>query len=119
LGQPRAFFRFFGPPDAADFDRFCPRPGNRKRGHRSPHVSLSAAGHVAANESDPISLLDPDHAPDELAQLDERQAKLVELRYFGGLENAEIAAVLGISEPTVVRDWRLARAWLFGRLRLE
>jgi hypothetical protein len=39
------------------------------------------------------------------------------LRYFGGLENAEIAAVRGISEPTVVRDWRVPRAWLYDRLQ--
>jgi RNA polymerase sigma-70 factor, ECF subfamily len=88
-----------------------------KRGHRSPHVALSVAGDVAASQTDPIELIDLDQALEDLAQLDARQAKLVELRYFGGLENAEIAAVLGISEPTVVRDWRVARAWLFDRLR--
>lgn len=88
-----------------------------KRGHRSPHVGLSAAGDVPASQPDRVDLIDLDQALDELAQLDERQAKLVELRYFGGLENAEIAAVLGVSEPTVVRDWRVARAWLFDRLR--
>jgi len=88
-----------------------------KRGHRSPHVGLSIAGDVAASQSDPVDLIDLDHALNDLAQLDARQAKLVELRYFGGLENSEIAAVLGISEPTVVRDWRVARAWLFNRLQ--
>jgi RNA polymerase sigma factor (sigma-70 family) len=54
---------------------------------------------------------------EDLSGLDARQAQVVELRYFGGLENAEIAAVLGVSEPTVVRDWRVARAWLFTRLQ--
>ena len=88
-----------------------------KRGHRSPHVGLSAAGDVPASQADLVDLIDLDHALDELAQLDARQAKLVELRYFGGLENAEIAAVLGISEPTVVRAWRVARAWLYDRLQ--
>jgi RNA polymerase sigma factor (sigma-70 family) len=57
-----------------------------------------------------------DEAIDGLAALDQRQAQVVELRFFGGLENTEIASALGISEPTVVRDWRLARAWLFDRL---
>lgn len=88
-----------------------------KRGRRSPHLDLSVAGDVPAAESDPVNLIDLDEALRKLAQLDERQARMVELRYFGGLENAEIAAVLGISEPTVVRDWRVARAWLYSRLR--
>jgi len=44
---------------------------------------------------------------------------VVELRYFGGLEVPEVAAVLGVSEATVVRDWRIARAWLFDRLWTE
>ena len=90
-----------------------------KRGHRSPHVELSDAGSVAASESDPVDLIDLDDALEELAKLDPRQAQAVELRYFGGLDNAEIATVLGVSEPTVVRDWRVARAWLFGRLKLS
>jgi DNA-directed RNA polymerase specialized sigma24 family protein len=51
--------------------------------------------------------------------LDERQAKVVELRFFGGLDNVEIASVLGVSEPTIIRDWRLARAWLYNALRSQ
>jgi RNA polymerase sigma-70 factor (ECF subfamily) len=58
-----------------------------------------------------------DDALTRLAELDQRQTQVVELRYFGGLENTEIAKVLGISEPTVMRDWRVARAWLFARLQ--
>ncbi len=96
---------------------FARAQGAGKRGQRSPHVGLSAAGDVQLKQSDPIDLIDLDQALDDLAQLDARQAKLVELRYFGGLENAEIAAELGISEPTVVREWRVARAWLFDRLQ--
>ena len=46
-----------------------------------------------------------------------RQAALVESRFFGGLETAEIAELLGISEATVLRDWRAARAWLSHQLR--
>lgn len=83
-----------------------------KRGHRSPHVDLSAVCEMPVNWPDPINLIDLDQALLQLAQLDGRQAQVVELRYFGGLDNTEIAAVLGISEPTVTRDWRLARAWL-------
>ncbi len=88
-----------------------------KRGRRSPHVDLSLAGNVPAGQSDPVNFLDLDKALHELAQLDPRQAQLVELRYFGGLDNLEIASVLGVSEPTVVRDWRVARAWLYDRLQ--
>jgi RNA polymerase sigma factor (TIGR02999 family) len=88
-----------------------------KRGHRPPYVDLSLAEGIAAGQADLVNFIDLDHALNELAQLDPRQAQLVELRYFGGLDNAEIASVLGISEPTVVRDWRLARAWLFARLK--
>jgi RNA polymerase sigma factor (TIGR02999 family) len=96
---------------------FARRQATGKRGRRSPHVDLSAAGAVPANQSDPVDLIDLDQALDELAQLDARQAQIVELRYFGGLGNAEIAGILGISEPTVIRDWRVARVWLFDRLQ--
>lgn len=88
-----------------------------KRGHRSPHVDLSGIHEVPATHTLSIDFLDLDSALDELGRLDSRQAQVVELRYFGGLENAEVAAVLGISEPTVVRDWRVARAWLYDRLQ--
>jgi RNA polymerase sigma factor (TIGR02999 family) len=88
-----------------------------KRGNRQPHVDLSEAGDLPDAQASPVDFIDLDAALKELAKLDPRQAQLVELRYFGGLENAEIAAVLGISEPTVVRDWRMARAWLYSRLQ--
>jgi RNA polymerase sigma factor (TIGR02999 family) len=95
---------------------FARRQETGKRGKRSPHLDLSAAGDMPAAECDPVDLIDLDQALDELAQLDTRQAQIVELRFFGGLENTEIAPLLGISEPTVVRDWGVARAWLFDRL---
>ncbi len=88
-----------------------------KRGRRSPHIDLADAEDVATQQADPSDFISLDLALEELAQLDARQAQVVELRYFGGLENGEIAAVLGVSEPTVVRDWRAARAWLYDRLR--
>jgi RNA polymerase sigma factor (TIGR02999 family) len=89
-----------------------------KRGHRSPHVDLADVKDLARTEASPVDFIDLDAALNDLATLDPRQAQVVELRYFGGLENAEIAAVLGTSEPTVVRDWRVARAWLYARLRV-
>jgi RNA polymerase sigma factor (TIGR02999 family) len=56
-------------------------------------------------------------ALDRLAELNERQAQVMTLRYFGGMTVPEVAAALGVSVVTVERDWRLARAWLVGRLR--
>jgi DNA-directed RNA polymerase specialized sigma24 family protein len=58
-----------------------------------------------------------DRALTELEQLDPRQAQLVEARFFGGLEVRELTQLLGISEATVMRDWRLARAWLAFRIK--
>lgn len=58
-----------------------------------------------------------DAALSELSRLSPRQAAMVEARFFGGLETAEIAELLDVSEATVMRDWRAARAWLAGRLR--
>jgi len=60
-----------------------------------------------------------DQALDRLEQLDPRQSRIVELRYFGGLTVDETAEVLGMSPKTVRRDWTVARAWLYGELRKE
>jgi len=62
-------------------------------------------------------LLALDAALDDLARLAPRQAAMVESRFFGGLDVAQTAAVLGVSEATVLRDWRAARAWLARELR--
>ena len=61
-------------------------------------------------------LLALDEALQRLAQLSERQARVVEMRFFGGLKHEEIAEVLGVSPATARLDWRLARAWLSGEL---
>lgn len=53
----------------------------------------------------------------KLAVADPRAARVVELRFFGGLEEEEVAEVLGVSVITVKRDWKAARAWLVGRLQ--
>ena len=60
-----------------------------------------------------------DDALDLLAQHDERKVRVVELRYFGGLSNEEIAEALGISTDTVTRDWQMAKLWLRRELRKE
>ncbi len=88
-----------------------------KRHADGPRADFSNIGGCGATQPTPVDFLDLDAALNELAVLDPRQEQVVELRYFGGLDNAEAAAVLGVSEPTVVRDWRIARAWLFKRLQ--
>jgi len=62
-------------------------------------------------------LLDLDSALDNLSRLNPRQATVVELRFFGGMEVTETADALGVSEATIMRDWRAARAWLGHELR--
>ena len=73
-------------------------------------VALEEATNVAPLQ--PAELIALDEALDRLAQLSERQARVVELRFFAGLTAEEIARTLGIAPPTVQRDWRAARAWL-------
>lgn len=65
----------------------------------------------------PVDLIDLDLALQELSGLNELQGSVVELRYFGGLQVAEVASVLDISKRTVERNWRAARAWLGNRLQ--
>jgi DNA-directed RNA polymerase specialized sigma24 family protein len=62
-------------------------------------------------------LLALDAALDELARASPRQARMVESRFFGGLDVAETAELLGVSESAMERDWRAAKAWLAGRIR--
>ena len=85
-----------------------------KRGGGETPISLDATVIVAG--SLPVAFDDLDRALDDLAKLSERQARVVELRYFAGLTIEETAEVLGISPVTVKRDWALARAWLYREL---
>lgn len=73
---------------------------------------------IAAAPTD-VDVLDLDAALQQLAAVDERQSRLVELRFFAGLTVEEIATVLGVAPITVKRDWALARAWLFRALQGE
>ena len=61
-------------------------------------------------------LLMLDDALQELGRIDERQARIVELKYFGGLPEEEVAAVLSLSRATISREWQSARAWLYRRM---
>lgn len=92
------------------------RAGNRvKRGGGERRVALDEKLSLAA--PDPEALLAVDQALTRLSEMDPRAGRVVELRYFGGLNVEEIASVMNISEKTVKRDWNLARTWLQGELR--
>jgi RNA polymerase sigma factor (TIGR02999 family) len=87
-----------------------------KRGGEQQQVSLSAVdGWNPAIEA--AEMLALDQALSRLEQADPRAARVVELRFFGGLNEDEVATVLGVATITVKRDWRAARAWLTGQLR--
>lgn len=92
-----------------------------KRGSGVPVQSLDAlqevAGEMASPEEDAIlDILQLDEALQELAQLDDRQGRVVELRFFGGLSVDETAEAIGVSAATVKREWSTARAWLLREL---
>jgi RNA polymerase sigma factor (TIGR02999 family) len=88
-----------------------------KRGGGDLAVTLDEGAHAAPVRA--AELLALDEALTHLAALDERQARVVELRYFAGLTSEETAEVLDVSVPTVQRDWRAARAWLAVELRRD
>jgi len=90
------------------------RQAYAKRGGGAQKVSLDETAIVASGPASSILLLD--EALNRLTQMDPRRGQVVELRYFGGLNNEEIAGVLKISENTVTRDWNMARAWLYQEL---
>lgn len=85
-----------------------------KRGGGAQRISLDEAAVVAKQRGQALLMLD--EALKSLAKIDPRRSQVVELRYFGGLNNEEIAGVLKISENTVTRDWNMARAWLYQEL---
>ena len=92
----------------------------RHRGKRGGHAEhLQVDGLALAIEDRGIDLLALDDALDRLAKIDEEQSRIVELRFFSGLSVQETAAVLGVSDSTVKRDWRMAKAWLRYQLLAE
>jgi RNA polymerase sigma-70 factor (ECF subfamily) len=91
------------------------RKRNQKRGAGLAHVSLDSAALVGRHPGSDLVALDD--ALGTLARMDERKAKVVELRFFGGLSVEETAEVLKISSITVMRDWSTARAWLYRELK--
>ena len=86
-----------------------------KRGGKQQKVSLDECLLVSPERSD--ELLAVNEALTRLEAMDARQARIVELRYFGGLTMEETAEVLHLSSKTVMREWNMAKAWLYGSLK--
>jgi RNA polymerase sigma-70 factor (ECF subfamily) len=82
-----------------------------KRGGNAQRVSLSIVGD-SSNEPD-VDLIALDEALAKLSELDPRKARIVELKFFGGMTTEEIQASMQISSSTIEREWSLARAWLY------
>jgi RNA polymerase sigma-70 factor (ECF subfamily) len=87
----------------------------QKRGGGAERVSLDASAVVSRGARG--DLLAIDEALHQLANVDKRKSEVVELLFFGGLSVKETAEVLKVSPETVMRDWKLAKAWLLGELR--
>ena len=94
---------------------FARSRGYQKRGGGAPHVNFDEALLVTARPDANLEALDD--ALNRLALVDERKSRVVELRFFGGLDVKETAEVLRVSQDTVMRDWKLAKVWLLRDLR--
>ena len=94
---------------------FARSRGYQKRGGGAPHVKFDEALLVTARPDANLEALDD--ALNRLALVDERKSRVVELRFFGGLDVKETAEVLRVSQDTVMRDWKLAKVWLLRDLR--
>lgn len=88
-----------------------------KRGGVAIKVSLDEAVHRSESRTPDLVALDA--ALTALFEIDERKGRVVELRFFGGLSVDETAEVLGVSPQTVLRDWKLSKAWLYQELKSE
>jgi RNA polymerase sigma factor (TIGR02999 family) len=89
----------------------------QKRGGSRVRVTFTDA--LAVSDEPGHDLVDLDDALQALAKFDERKSKVIELRYFGGLSVEETAGVLDVSPDTVMRDWKLAKAWLLREMRAQ
>lgn len=90
------------------------RHATAKRGKRPVHFSLDDVQIPVGERADSLLLIN--ELLERLEGFDEQQAKVVEMRFFGGMSNAEISENLGISERTVGREWKAARLWLYREL---
>jgi RNA polymerase sigma factor (TIGR02999 family) len=90
----------------------------KKRGGEVENLELDDSIMIATNSKD-LDLLALDEALTRLAKIDDQQAQIVELRYFGGLTIEETSDVLGIAPATIKRDWKMTKAWLYRELSGE
>ena len=86
-----------------------------KRGGKNLKIELDEAVLFATGRE--IDLIALDEALNELEKIDSKQAKIVELKFYTGLKVEEIAELMDISDSTVKREWRMAKAWLFDKLK--
>jgi RNA polymerase sigma factor (TIGR02999 family) len=91
--------------------------GYQKRGGAAVRITLDEMNMAGIEPNRDLVALDD--ALEELAKVDERKGRVVELRFFGGLSVEETADVLNVSVETVMRDWKLAKAWLLKELKRE
>jgi len=89
----------------------------RKRGGGSHQITFNET--LAITPAEDPNVLALDEALNELARIDERKARVVEMRFFGGLSEKETAVALSVSPETARRDWRLAKSWLLRQLSQE
>jgi RNA polymerase sigma factor (TIGR02999 family) len=82
----------------------------KKRGEGAEHINVDDVMHLSKEESKELDMLDK--ALKKLARIDERKAKIVELRYFGGFTLEEVASIMELSQTKVEREWRFTRSWL-------
>jgi len=110
------FMRYAGRVMRSVIVDFVRRRKADRRGGGAPHLSLTqpVADGIPAGEDE---ILRVHEALDGLAKLDPRMAQVVEMRYFGGMSETEIAEALGVADRTVRRDWEKARLWLADALR--
>jgi RNA polymerase sigma-70 factor (ECF subfamily) len=121
LGQERVIWQnrahFFGIA-AQMMRRILVDHAREHQAAKRPGVALKVAldDRIGAQQPRDCELLLLDQALDELLRFDPRQGRIVELRYFGGLSEQDVAAVLSLSRATVTREWQTARAWLYRRM---
>jgi RNA polymerase sigma-70 factor (ECF subfamily) len=121
VGQKRVTWQnrahFFGVA-AGMMRRILVDSARRRRAGRRPDAAVRVVldERIAAIQPPDCEILLLEAALEELLVLDPRQGRIVELRYFGGLSEEEVAEVLSISRSTVTREWQTARAWLYRRM---
>jgi RNA polymerase sigma-70 factor (ECF subfamily) len=89
---------------------------DRHAAKRLDGIRVPLTDDIVAVPAPDCELLMLDEALRALARIDERQARIVELKYFGGLSEEEVGAVLSLSRATIAREWRSARAWMYRRM---